>query len=105
MEDKAVVRIIGAPVACAEGTKDTWREVAQWAANRLELRFGEAVRLEYYDLFDPACPLLPEGAQLPCVLVNGEVVSSGEKISLPLLIRRLEQVGAGAVGAPERKRS
>jgi hypothetical protein len=77
------VQIIGAPVTCAEGLKDTWREVAAWAAGQLENRFGEAVSVRYYDLFDAACPPLPNGAKLPVVLVAGELFSSGEKISVP----------------------
>ena len=35
-----VVHIIGAPVACAEGMKDTWREVAAWAAGQLAARLS-----------------------------------------------------------------
>ena len=85
-----VVQIIGAPVACAEGVKDTWRDVAKWAAGQLVARFGSAVRVDYLDLFDPACPPLPAGAQLPLVLVNGQVVSSGGKVSVPAIRRHLE---------------
>lgn len=85
-----VVQIIGAPVACAEGVKETWRDVAAWAAGQLASRFGAAVRVDYLDLFDPACPPLPDGAQLPLVLVNGQVVSSGGKVSVPAIRRHLE---------------
>ncbi len=88
-----VVHIIGAPVACAEGMKDTWREVAAWAAGQLAARFSGSVRVDYFDLFDPACPPLPPGAQLPLVLVNGEVLSGGGKISVPAIRRRLEALG------------
>jgi len=88
-----VVHIIGAPVACAEGMKDTWREVAAWAAGKLAARFSGSVRVDYFDLFDPACPPLPPGAQLPLVLVNGEVLSGGGKISVPAIRRRLEALG------------
>jgi len=88
-----VVHIIGAPVACAEGMKDTWREVAAWAAGKLAARFSGSVRVDYFDLFDPACPPLPPGAQLPLVLVNGEVLSGGGKISAPAIRRRLEALG------------
>ncbi len=44
-------------------------------------------------LFDPACPPLPPGAQLPLVFVNGEVLSNGGKISAPAIRRRLEALG------------
>jgi hypothetical protein len=45
------------------------------------------------DLFDPACPPLPPDAQLPLVLVNAEVLSSGGKISVPAIRKRLEAFG------------
>ncbi len=89
-DSQAVVQIIGAPVACAGGVKDAWRDVAAWAAGQLKTRFGDQVRVEYFDLFDPACPPLPPNAQLPVVLVNGDVVTSGGKISVPAIRKRLE---------------
>jgi len=98
MEPPIDVQIVGAPVACAEGVKDTWREVAAWAAGQLTRRFGEAIRVEYFDLFDPACPALPPGAQLPLVLVNGEVLSSGGKVSIPAIRQRLEALGIAPNG-------
>lgn len=92
-EGTVVVRIIGTQVACTEGLKDTWREVAVWTAGQLKARFGDGVVVEYFDLFDPDCPTLPAGAQLPMVIVNGEVLSSGGKISVPAIRKRLEQLG------------
>ncbi len=89
-----LVQIIGAPVACAEGVKETWRDIAQHAADQLKLRFGEAVCVQYFDLFDPACPVLPTDAQLPLVLIDGEVLSSGGKISVPAIRKRIEALGA-----------
>ena len=90
MSDPIVVQIIGAPIACAEGVKDSWREMARWATGQLQNRFGDSVRVEYYDLFDPTCPHLPPDAQLPLVLVNGEVLSSGGKLPMPAIRKRLE---------------
>jgi hypothetical protein len=89
----ASVHIIGAPVACAEGVKDTWREVAKHAADQLIARFGDSVRVQYFDLFDPDCPTLPDGAQLPLVIIEGEVLSSGGKISVPTIRKRIETLG------------
>ncbi len=89
----AVVQIVGAPVACAEGVKDTWREVAAWAAGVLSNRFGQGVQVEYFDLFDFACPSLPDGAQLPVVIVNDKVISCGGKISVPAIRKYLEESG------------
>ncbi len=88
-----LVQIVGAPVACAEGVQDTWRGLADMAAEKLTGRFGEQVEVRYFDLFDAACPPLPPGAQLPLVLVNGEVLSSGGKISVPAIRKRLEGLG------------
>ncbi len=89
----AVVHIIGAPVACADGVKDTWRDVVQHAAGQLSARFGDQVCVQYFDLFDSNCPALPDGAQLPLVLLNGEVLSSGGKISVPVIRKRIEALG------------
>lgn len=83
------VTIIGAPIACEQGHRDDWRATAGWAAGWLRDRFGGAVQVEYIDLFDPACPPLPPNAQLPLVLVNGDVLSSGGKLPMPALRRRI----------------
>ena len=92
MTQRVLVQIVGAPIACADGTKDTWREVAAWAAGQLAARFGDAVQVDYYDLFDPSTPPIPPGAQLPLVLVAGEMVSQGGKISVPAIRKRIETV-------------
>ncbi len=92
MSQPVLVHIIGAPIACADGVKDTWREVASWAADQLKTRFGEAVQVKYYDLFDADCPSMPDGAQLPLVLVNGEVTLNGGKIAMPAIWRKVESV-------------
>jgi disulfide oxidoreductase YuzD len=90
-----LVQIIGAPIACKEGVKDSWREVAEWAAGQLKARFGEAVQVQYFDLFDANCPPILTGAQLPLVMVNAEVLSSGGKISVPAIRKRIETLGIG----------
>ncbi|MBP7686836.1 MAG: hypothetical protein KA765_02975 [Thermoflexales bacterium] len=87
------VQIIGAPLACADGVKDTWREVAKHTADQLSARFGDRVRVQYFDLFDADCPALPDGAQLPLVLIEGEVLSSGGKISTPAIRKCVEAFG------------
>ncbi|NMC11467.1 MAG: hypothetical protein GYA34_01130 [Chloroflexi bacterium] len=89
----AIVQIIGAPIACKEGVKDSWREVAEWAAGKLKAQFNENVLVEYFNLFDPDCPSLPLGAQLPLVLVNNEVLINGGKISIPVIRKRLYELG------------
>jgi len=96
MAEPVLVQIIGAPVACATGTTDTWRGVARYVAGQLTLRFGAGVRVVYTDLFDADCPPLPEGAQLPLVLVDGAIVSSGGKISVSLIRRAIEHQHEGS---------
>ena len=95
MQAPASVQIIGTPVACKEGLKDTWRETAKWAAGQLEARFGESVQVQYFDLFDPDCPPLPPHAQIPVILIDGQLLSSGGKISIPAIRKKLEKSGAG----------
>jgi hypothetical protein len=94
MSVPVIVQIVGAPTVCKEGEcmQDAWRKVAAWAGEQLRQRFGEAVEVIYYDLFDPACPSLPANAQLPLVLVNGKVLSSGEIISVPAIRRKIERL-------------
>jgi len=73
--------------------------MAAWASDQLTRRFGEAVYVKYYDLLDPTCPSLPTYARLPLVAVNGEVVSSGGKISIPAIHERLEAIGQRRTGS------
>ncbi len=93
MTSQVLVKIIGAPVACKDGIKDTWREIADWASAQLRSRYGEKVRVRYYDLFDPDCPTLPPNSQLPVVFVSDVLVSSGGKISIPLIRKKIEEFG------------
>jgi hypothetical protein len=85
-----LVQIVGAPIACKDGVKDSWREVAAWAEGQLTGRFADQVQVKYYDLFDANCPSMPADAQLPFVLVNGEVMINGGKISIPAIRRKIE---------------
>lgn len=93
MTGPTLVQIIGSPVACAEGFTDAWRQTAGWAASQLKPKFGDAVQVVYFDLFDPTCPHLPPDASLPVVIIDGEVLINGGKISLPLICKRLVELG------------
>jgi hypothetical protein len=97
MSNTVLVQIIGAPIACKEGVKDSWREVACWAEDQLKGRFGDQVQVRYYDLFEVDCPPLPADAQLPVVLVNGEVTINGGKIAISVIRRKIESVLERAV--------
>jgi len=92
-----IVQIIGAPFAGKDGVNDNWRETAEWAAREIKARYGDTVCVEYFDLFDPGCPPLPEGVQLPLVMVSNRVVSRGGKISIPVIRKRLEDLGVTAI--------
>jgi hypothetical protein len=92
MSNTVLVQVIGAPIACKDGLKDSWREVARWAEDRLKAYFGEQVQVKYYDLFDVDCPPMPTESQLPVVLVNGETTINGGKIALPIIRRKVESV-------------
>ena len=93
MTSQVLVKIIGAPVACKDGIKDTWREIADWVAAQLKSRYGEKVCVQYYDLFDSDCPTLPQDSQLPVVFAGDVLVSSGGKISIPLIRKKIEEFG------------
>ena len=101
MTTPVLIQIIGAPVTCANGIQETWRDAAAFAASKLSIYFGDGVQLKYYDLFDPACPAIPENSQLPVVLINGAFFSSGGKISIPALRRHLEVLGLKSLINPE----
>ena len=92
MSKPVLVQIIGASIACKEGVKDSWREVSAWAAAQLRARFGDEVQVKYFDLFDADCPPLPADAQLPLVLIEGEVISRGGKISVPMIRHKIESL-------------
>ncbi|OJX47141.1 MAG: hypothetical protein BGO78_16820 [Chloroflexi bacterium 44-23] len=89
----AQINIIGSKVACKEGLKDSWREVAIWTADRLHTIYGDKVSVHYFDMFDLDCPSLPKNAKLPVVFVNEHLISIGGKISTPLIREELEELG------------
>ena len=92
MSKPVLVQIVGAPIACKEGMKDSWREVARWVEGQLISRFGDAVQVKYYDLFDADCPPMSTGSQLPLVLVDNEAVISGGKISIPIIRNKINTI-------------
>jgi len=92
MSKPVLVQIIGAPIACKEGVKDSWRAMSVWAAGQLRARFGDEVQVRYIDLFDGDCPPMPANAQLPVVIIEGEMISSGRKISVPVIRHKIETI-------------
>ena len=92
MSKPVLVQIVGAPIACKDGVKDSWREVSAWAARQLKTYFGDDVQVKYYDLFDADCPPVPTGSELPLVFVNNGVVISGGKISIPVIRSKITAI-------------
>lgn len=98
MDQPFLVRIFGVPTVCATGVTHAWREVTDWTRQRLTARFGEQVRVEYYDLFSPEMDRFPEvlalvkegNGAVPLVFVGDELLSAGGKVSIPAIRRRLE---------------
>lgn len=101
MDRQISVRISGVPTACATGVADAWRETAALVRRQLTARFGPPVSEQYYDLFSPEMDRFPEivalvsagQGQVPLVFVDKELLSSGGKVSVPDIRRRLEMLG------------
>jgi len=99
LEDRIPVRIFGVPIACSKGVTDVWRNVANQASGQLRARFGDRVLVEYYDLLSPETEKFPQvlrqvsaGAQIPLVFVGEELISSGGKVSVPAIARRISEL-------------
>ena len=81
------------------GTKTTWEEATDFVRRRMQERFSEHVTVQYVELFSPESFAFPEAMQgiqeeryhLPVVLVDGEVVSEGKKLSEGLIARHIRQ--------------
>lgn len=97
------IEIVGVPVVCSEGVRDSWREIASWVGRELKRSSGDAVSVRYFDLFDAGCPRLPQDAALPVVLIGEEPVTIGKKISLPAIRKALALQGLTVAhrGGPE----
>lgn len=106
-----VVRVFGTPPARDCPPARTWEAAARWIGSLLSARFGDRVRLEYVDLLGPGMDRFPEIAALmlageavpPVVTVDGVVVTSGSKISMPDITRALQARGLrpGAARPPK----
>ncbi|HUV16582.1 MAG TPA: hypothetical protein VMW28_08490 [Pelolinea sp.] len=90
---KVSIQITGSLIACSEGVRDDWRNITNWLKGKLKILYGDQVEVEYFDLFDNNRPELPKDAKLPVILINNEVISMGEKISIPLIKTKLKTLG------------
>ena len=98
MPDSIIVRVFGVPMACSKGIVDAWRNVANQARGQLAARFGDRVIVEYYDLMAPEMDRFPEvlkkvaeGAEVPLVFIGDDLFSSGGKVSVPAIARRVSE--------------
>jgi disulfide oxidoreductase YuzD len=108
MTEKPIpVRIFGVPVACGDTVADQWRQIADWTRRQLLRQFGGQVTVEYYDLFSPETDRFPEvlalvrggKGKVPLVYVGDELLSSGGKVSVLAIRRKVESL------LPERGRT
>ncbi|GAK56672.1 hypothetical protein U27_03635 [Candidatus Vecturithrix granuli] len=87
MKHKVIVRIFALPmVACDPGK--TWKAAAEMMARRLKDRYGDAVQVEFVEIFAPESFQYPEILALlqndqapPFVTLNGKLIQSGGKLS------------------------
>lgn len=86
------VEIIGCQIACSQGVRDDWRDLAKWIGSKLDAFYGRQVVIRYYDLLDADTPPLPNQAKLPIVMVNGEVISMGGKILMGLIRKKIDSI-------------
>jgi hypothetical protein len=78
----------------------TWKAAAKMIEHRLRARYGDAVQMEFIELFSPESFSYPEIMQLvetnaanpPYVTINGLLVSSGGKLSERVIRRELERL-------------
>lgn len=95
-----IVRIFAPPMAACDPAK-TWKAAAKMIERRLRARYGEAIQTEFIELFSPESFTHPEimqfveinAANPPYVTINGQLVSSGGKLSESVIRRELERLG------------
>lgn len=96
------VTILAPPMPeCAPG-KQTWVDVADAAARHLRTRFGEAVVVDFVEMFSSEAfarlelmsAVEDNSLALPVVFVDGDVLSSGGRIDFGLICRDLDRRGA-----------
>jgi hypothetical protein len=91
--ESVTVRIVGAT--------DAWQRAADYARRRLRRAFGPQVQVAYYTASSPEINRFPQAlalvrlgnALLPLVFIGDELFSTGGKILIPEISRRLETLG------------
>lgn len=93
------VLIAGLPSAASCPPERTWRAAAGFVAQRLQARFGDEVTIDYVDLFSPEMAghsdverAIADGLDLPLVLLDGAVHSSGGKLNVSAIERAVAAI-------------
>lgn len=97
---RALVRIFTAPdAACGSGAA-TWASATGLIGQRLQRRFQGAVGLEHIEMFSRRSFEFPDvlaavarGGRLPLVVVDGRIISEGEKLSESKIVLALQALG------------
>jgi hypothetical protein len=97
--EAVIVRIVGA--------NDAWQGAADQARRRLAAAFGPQVEVEFYAASSPEINRFPQAlalirlgaAPLPLVFIGDELLSTGGKVLIPEISRRLEALGLRRDGA------
>jgi hypothetical protein len=87
------VRIVGAT--------DAWQAAAETVRRRLISAFGPQVQVEYYTASSPEISRFPQALALirlgnpplPLVFIGDDLFSTGGKLLIPEISRRLEALG------------
>lgn len=95
------VLIVGVPSGASCAANKTWRAAAELVFSRLVARFGEAVTVEYVELFGPEMPRHPDveswiasgEVRPPIVVIDGVRRFAGGK----LMVSAIEQAVAEIV--------
>ncbi len=101
------VRIFAVPMGACDPGK-TWKAAADMVARRLRERYGDAVRVEFVEIFSPASFVYQDilervgrGEQAPFVTVNDELIQTGGKLSEPAIRRKLNELLAQQEDSPK----
>lgn len=91
-----MVRIFGVPVAGCKPGK-SWQDAANFAKKLLTSKFGDQIKVEYIEFLPSKWKDFPEviesinkgKAKIPIITVNGEAISTGGKINISQIEKRL----------------
>ena len=103
------VLVVGVPSPAGCSPAQTWRTAAGTVRSRLAGRFGEAVSVEYAELFSPDMSRHPDieakvasgDALPPLVVIDGRLRFSGGKLNLSAIERAVANALADDIPHPD----